>query len=531
MVKTKIVEVKKIGEGTYGKVYKVNYENSKEESAIKRNFKDINTLGIGCLKELNMLANLKNHPLIVDLKKISYDNPFDNVAVTPIKKNKNYDEDIEEDGIYFIMEYLPYSGRQFFSNKELCNAEVGKVLTCQLLLAMEYLHALNITHRDIKPENILISYDKFKKPILKIADFGMSQILSDSYPSTPGVVTCWYRAPEICFEYTKYGQSSDMWSIGCVIFEIFGSSNFIKIKEDKNSSILNEIVKKYPNNIDIHFSKKYIDPKIIKKNLNIEKKSFVKQMNISKEIKKELLNSNINALDDLEDLISSLIEFDFDKRKKAEELLSHPFIKVLKKYIKNFREKYKPNPDVLPIIKIIKCKERYWMSNIAIDIYNNRKKIDWYKNKVLFHSIEIFDRYLVWAFDVETKNIKFTKEDNNHGYLLTKYQTVKIFYNCLYFVHKYHSTMNNPYKWENFIPEKIFEDSDYKNYISFEKIIINKVVTDYKIIGYSLLEVSVMYEKLSKNKISYLLEKYLKIEEWEDGSIRALYRHLMEIEE
>lgn len=72
-------------------------------------------------------------------------------------------------------------------------------------------------HRDIKPENILID----SKNTLKIADFGLSRNISfDNQVLTHPVVTLWYRAPELLLGQEKYTYSIDMWSIGCIFFEL-----------------------------------------------------------------------------------------------------------------------------------------------------------------------------------------------------------------------------------------------------------------------------------------------------------------------
>ena len=54
--------------------------------------------------------------------------------------------------------------------------------------------------------------------ILKLADFGLSRTLGNpKQPSTPKVVTLWYRAPEILFGSRTHSSAMDMWSAGCVL--------------------------------------------------------------------------------------------------------------------------------------------------------------------------------------------------------------------------------------------------------------------------------------------------------------------------
>ena len=85
----------------------------------------------------------------------------------------------------------------------------------QLLQGLAYLHQQNIFHRDIKPENLLVKGDN-----IKIADFGLARETNSRPPYTEYISTRWYRAPEILMKSENYGLESDMWSVGCVIFEM-----------------------------------------------------------------------------------------------------------------------------------------------------------------------------------------------------------------------------------------------------------------------------------------------------------------------
>ena len=85
----------------------------------------------------------------------------------------------------------------------------------QCLDALRHVHSLKIIHRDLKPENILLQGTH--KRLVKLCDFGVSSLSQTMASTTIG--TPYYLAPELC-EGEMYGSSADMWSFGCVCYEL-----------------------------------------------------------------------------------------------------------------------------------------------------------------------------------------------------------------------------------------------------------------------------------------------------------------------
>jgi serine/threonine protein kinase len=121
-------------------------------------------------------------------------------------------------GNFFIAyEYIDRDLSHIIQNKELFLSEsIIKGLMKQFLYGLAEIHRFNVIHRDLKPQNLLIS----KKGILKIADFGFARFISSpGREMTTGVISDWYRPPEIFFGASYYSYSIDIWSVGCIFAE------------------------------------------------------------------------------------------------------------------------------------------------------------------------------------------------------------------------------------------------------------------------------------------------------------------------
>lgn len=85
-----------------------------------------------------------------------------------------------------------------------------------MALAMNYVHDKKILHRDLKTQNIFLT----SKGDIKIGDFGIARVLQHTYDcANTAIGTPYYLSPEICQE-KPYNQKSDIWSLGCIFYEI-----------------------------------------------------------------------------------------------------------------------------------------------------------------------------------------------------------------------------------------------------------------------------------------------------------------------
>ena len=91
-----------------------------------------------------------------------------------------------------------------------------KYFLYQILRGLKYIHSANVLHRDLKPSNLLLNANCD----LKICDFGLARVTSESDFMTEYVVTRWYRAPELLLNSSDYTAAIDVWSVGCIFMEL-----------------------------------------------------------------------------------------------------------------------------------------------------------------------------------------------------------------------------------------------------------------------------------------------------------------------
>ncbi|KAI3631454.1 hypothetical protein MIR68_010944 [Amoeboaphelidium protococcarum] len=192
----KYQKVEKLGEGTYGVVYKAQNRITQEIVALKRIRLDNEEEGIPCtaIREIALLKELR-HPNIVRLMDVLH----------------------TEKKLTLVFEYLDSDLKKYCDSHSELDMTTVRILMQQILQGIAYCHQKRILHRDLKPQNLLIS----KKLELKLADFGLSRAFGVPVRSYSNeVVTLWYRAPDVLLGNKSYDTSIDIWSIGCIMGEM-----------------------------------------------------------------------------------------------------------------------------------------------------------------------------------------------------------------------------------------------------------------------------------------------------------------------
>lgn len=154
----------------------------------------------------------------------------------------------DDEEICFLLEYCPGGDLfELLARKKLFDEDDTRFYMAQLILGLEAIHNKNIIYRDLKPENILID----SAGNIKIADFGRATTTKRFGDKIEGISgTPEYMAPEMT-QKLKYDYRVDIWSLGCILYEmILGNSPFIH----KNQKKLFELIQKrgfsMPNNIN-----------------------------------------------------------------------------------------------------------------------------------------------------------------------------------------------------------------------------------------------------------------------------------------
>jgi len=188
--------IEKIGEGTYGVVFKAKAKSTGEIVALKRIRLETEDEGIPstAIREISILKELQD-PNIVRLHDVVHTD----------KK------------LTLVFEFCDHDLKKFLDAKEKLDMPTLKSFLYQLLRGIAFCHDRRVLHRDLKPQNLLINKDGE----LKLADFGLARAFGIPVRSyTHEVVTLWYRAPDVLMGSRKYSTPVDIWSVGCIFGEM-----------------------------------------------------------------------------------------------------------------------------------------------------------------------------------------------------------------------------------------------------------------------------------------------------------------------
>ncbi|XP_060677137.1 cyclin-dependent kinase 2 isoform X1 [Hemiscyllium ocellatum] len=285
-------KVEKIGEGTYGVVYKAKNKDTGEVVALKKIRLDTETEGVPstAIREISLLKEL-SHPNIVELLDVIH----------------------TENKLYLVFEFLHQDLKKFMdiSSVNGISLPLVKSYLFQLLQGLAFCHSHRVLHRDLKPQNLLINAEG----AIKLADFGLARAFGVPVRTyTHEVVTLWYRAPEILLGCKYYSTAVDIWSLGCIFAEMVTDSKITRRALFPGDSEIDQLFRIFRT---LGTPDESVWPGVT--SMPDYKPTFPRWI-------QQDLGKVVPPLDEVgRDLLAQMLQYDPSKRISAKSALSHPF--------------------------------------------------------------------------------------------------------------------------------------------------------------------------------------------------------------
>ncbi|KAL5491596.1 hypothetical protein EMCRGX_G016911 [Ephydatia muelleri] len=217
-----------LGHGQFGGVHKGKWKSPKGECEVAIKVLDptkphLDEDKVKFLQEAAIMAQFKHPNVILLYGIVSEGGPL--MLVIELAHNKDLRT--------HLMTMRPDPGQMILSYVQQSLLTYSQ----QVALGMQYLSSKSFVHRDLAARNVLVT----KACVCKIADFGLSRNLDEEhyYFSHGGMVPVKWTAPEaVC--YKKYSTASDVWSFGCVLYEIW-SLGFKPFETISNAEVVEKI--------------------------------------------------------------------------------------------------------------------------------------------------------------------------------------------------------------------------------------------------------------------------------------------------
>ena len=519
-----------VGEGAYGKVYlatSLPTDKPARSYALKRNIMETEVDFAGNLREPDILLRLKDHPNIVQLEQVIYGKPFSTGKLSPTRSG------YKDDSLHFVLEKADLDLHNFIHTS--MKLRDVKSLIVDMLLGLEYMHHNKVLHRDIKPGNLLLFFntkDRNLPPKAKLCDFGLSKFYTFQEPQTPRMVTVWYRAPEIVMKDPNYTEKIDVWSLGCVLYEMITHEALIKTRcyqedeEKENKEALEKILKQLPKRLSSAQTKK------IKQKYNVRlprgrRKALQKELFPTLQERKDFEEA-AGSVKEFVTIITNCLHFDPNKRPTVTEILNNPFFDDFRETIEDSRANHLRQPAFQPKeleININQCQERKWAISLAFYFYNKNRKqgILWYKHRIIFQAIDLFDRYLDYVNQGDRTPLQTL---TTQKMLEEEVQVQLRFIICIYIAIKYFATLETPISYVDISADLFSIEGSQEFAESFERELLEKVFK-YRIYRPTVFECADNFkELLGENDVMNLLMAYGNCEQKEHIPLPELYQEL-----
>lgn len=431
---------KKLGDGTFGVVYQA-VSPGKTQYAVKRNLASDETDFFGAVREAHVLNDLRDHPFVVCLHGVMR-RPFrDQEAMSPLLGEQFRDQ--KSDERHFVFDKADSSMEQrVFSRIDFGDAQRYML---QMLLALEYIHAKGYVHRDIKPANALFfaeQEDDFGTAgVVQICDFGLAKPYIRQDAQTPGVVTSWYRAPEVALgkgNDCDYGAGVDVWALGCVFYELMFKQHIFTLTEaeekNENRNLLYKLAYALPGDLAARLKQirsRYGAPP--RRRYIHNKTPFSARAKIRNP---QLFAERTGAsLEDFGSLLDHMLEWEQNARWTATQCIDSPFFASMSDYAAHYRATYAAVRAPTPLFRTSGIEAR-WVADYAKRLFVTDASLEWYtSHRILFQAVDLFWRY------VQTLEPSGEFETEDRGLYLSRGAALRAFTACLYLSIKFFQSL------------------------------------------------------------------------------------------
>eukprot|EP00980_Cylindrotheca_fusiformis_P010311 scaffold2297_cov135-Cylindrotheca_fusiformis.AAC.2 len=271
---------KVLGHGAYGSVYLATSKENNEQVALKDISKK-HTNSRNFQQEMRTMIYIRSkggHPHLCSL-------------------HEHFDT---KNSYFVVLDYI--GGGELFdhliNNGAYSEFDAARIVR-EVASALNFLHGIGVVHADLKPENILLTTSSRVDAVVKLADFGCSQIMTNTgdfddneQKLTYGAPTPAYSPPESILKLAPIQPSSDMWGLGVILFIMLTGAHPFDLAGDASDEAIEELIK------DPNYKIPIDDPEIAG--------------HLSPSAK---------------DLIKKLMDRDPDRRLTAFQMLQHPWVR------------------------------------------------------------------------------------------------------------------------------------------------------------------------------------------------------------
>lgn len=312
------VDAAVLGQGAFGIVARATVKKNNLPVAIKRIAgynKNLDTAK-KILREIVILRHLQCVPQVVRAHLCFR---------SPIERN-----------LYIVMDYFPSDLSSVIKQQRVMNEQMVQYMVAQMLLGIRGMHKAGCIHRDLSTRNVLVN----NECKIAIADFGLARFFDPEEHMSFGVVTQWYRSPEIVTD-AAYGDKVDAWSIGVIMAELFLQGHLFAGKPNDLADQLNKIMRI----VGLPDTKWFDDPKSVLCTSSDNAKLYIQRLAAAPEVAAKFKPTlmlkpeeggphwKLPLSDDARQVMSKLLTFNPDERYSAHDALQLPWFDPLRDYI------------------------------------------------------------------------------------------------------------------------------------------------------------------------------------------------------